>query len=224
MLDSCGVPSTPMVARIPLRASATICHKPSVVIVNHASIARWSSCGSYVGPNRNWSRLRPYDRALVPQFAGSEPQPSGDVHSDPLLEWRGPGSDRLRPMERPKTRYTSVGDVAYQIVGNCPFDLLYCVGLGSNCELIWDTRLNREYFSKLASFSRLIYFDRRGTGASDPIPNDVLPPWRTGAEDIEAVLDAAGSEQAALVGEAEAGAMAILFSSPILSGSGAWHC
>jgi pimeloyl-ACP methyl ester carboxylesterase len=116
-------------------------------------------------------------------------------------------------MERPETRYTSLdgADIAYQIVGNGPFDLLYFVGLGANVELIWDARLPREFFSQMASFSRLILFDRRGTGASDAIPNDALPPWEDWDEDIRAVLDAAGSERAALVGEAEAGAMAVLF-------------
>jgi class 3 adenylate cyclase len=116
-------------------------------------------------------------------------------------------------MRRPETRYASVGgaDVAYQILGDGPFDLLYCIGLGGNIELIWDATLPREFFTQVASFSRLILFDRRGTGASDPIPNDSLPPWEDWAEDIRAVLDAAGSERAALVGEAEAGAMAVLF-------------
>jgi class 3 adenylate cyclase len=116
-------------------------------------------------------------------------------------------------MRRPETRYASVSgsDVAYQIAGDGPFDLLYCIGIGSNIELIWDARLPREFFTQLASFSRLILFDRRGAGASDPIPNDALPPWEDWSEDIRAVLDAAGSERAAIVGEAEAGAMAVLF-------------
>ena len=116
-------------------------------------------------------------------------------------------------MQTPRTRYVTVegADVAYQVIGDGPFDLLYCVGLGSNVELVWDVRLAREFFSQLATFSRLILFDRRGTGASDPIANDAFPPWEDWAEDIRAVLDATGSEQAALVGEAEAGAMAVLF-------------
>ena len=116
-------------------------------------------------------------------------------------------------MARPRTLYTSVdgADVAYQIVGDGPIDLLYCIGLASNIELIWDSRLAGGFFSQVASFSRLILFDRRGTGASDPIPNNALPPWEDWVEDIKAVLDASGSEQAALVGELEAGAMAVRF-------------
>jgi class 3 adenylate cyclase len=116
-------------------------------------------------------------------------------------------------MERPKTRYTSVGgsQIAYQIVGDGPFDLLYCYGLASNIELMWDEPLAREFFTQLASFSRLILFDRRGTGASDRIAHDALPPWEDWVQDIEAVLDAAGSEVAALVSEIESGPMSVLF-------------
>jgi pimeloyl-ACP methyl ester carboxylesterase len=116
-------------------------------------------------------------------------------------------------MQRPETHYTSVdgADVAYQVVGDGPFDLLYCVGLGGNIELGWERRLPRQWFSQVASFSRLINFDRRGTGASDPIPTNALPPWEDWVEDIRAVLDAAGSERAVLVGEGEAGPMAVLF-------------
>jgi class 3 adenylate cyclase len=102
-------------------------------------------------------------------------------------------------------------DVAYQVVGDGPFDLIYCVGLGSNVDLMWDVRPHREFFTSVASFCRLILFDRRGTGLSDPIPNDAFPPWEDWAEDIRAVLDAAGSERPAIVGEAEGGAMAVLF-------------
>jgi len=115
-------------------------------------------------------------------------------------------------MDAPETSYVAVGDadVAFQVLGEGP-DLLYCIGLGSNIELMWDVRPIAEFFSQLASFGRLIIFDRRGTGVSDAIPNDSFPPWEDWSDDMRAVLDATGSEHAALVGEGEAGAMAVLF-------------
>lgn len=115
-------------------------------------------------------------------------------------------------MDAPETRYVAVGDsdVAFQVVGQGP-DLLYCCGLGTNIELCWEIRPVAEFFTQLASLSRLILFDRRGAGASDAIPNDSFPPWEDWAEDMRAVLDATESERAALVGEGEAGAMAVLF-------------
>ena len=82
-------------------------------------------------------------------------------------------------IERPPTKYVSVGeaDVAYQVIGDGPMDLLFCYGLGSHIELVWDAEPLVEIFRRLASFSRLIYFDRRGTGASDRVPDTVVPTW-----------------------------------------------
>ena len=70
-------------------------------------------------------------------------------------------------MEAPETRYVAVGDadVAYQVVGEGPPDLLYCYGIGNQVELAWDVPGIAEFMSGLAAFSRLIFFDRRGTGA-----------------------------------------------------------
>jgi class 3 adenylate cyclase len=119
-------------------------------------------------------------------------------------------------MDAPETQYVNVGDadVAYQVLGDGSFDLLYCIGMGSHIELLWDLPHAADFFKRLASFSRLILFDRRGMGASDPLPSVAgkrLPPWEEWAEDMRAVLDAAESDEAALVGEQEAGAMAVLF-------------
>jgi class 3 adenylate cyclase/pimeloyl-ACP methyl ester carboxylesterase len=119
-------------------------------------------------------------------------------------------------MKAPETQYVSVGeaDVAYQVLGEGPFDLLYCIGLGSHVELLWDLPHAADFFRRLASFSRLILFDRRGMGASDPLPaaaGNALPPWEDWADDMRAVLDAVGSNEAAVMGEQEAGAMAVLF-------------
>jgi len=116
-------------------------------------------------------------------------------------------------MEGPETRYVAVGDsdVAYQVVGDGPLDLLYCFGAGSHIEWCWEVPSIAEFFFRLSSFSRLIVFDRRGTGASDGVPRNAIPTWEQWAEDMGAVLDAAGSRQAAILATLDAGPMAILF-------------
>jgi class 3 adenylate cyclase len=116
-------------------------------------------------------------------------------------------------MEAPETRYVAVGDadVAYQVVGDGPFDLLYCYGLGSHIEHCWDIPGQAEYLEGLAAFSRLILFDRRGSGASDGVSLSALPTWEEWAEDIEAVLGAAGSERTAILATLDAGPIAVLF-------------
>ena len=107
----------------------------------------------------------------------------------------------------PQVRYTSVGDanVAYMVLGDGPFDLLYSWGLGGHIDLIWDQPAAQRLFPRLASFSRLIMFDRRGTGESDPVPTGGLPTWEDWTEDIRAVLKAAGSKRAALFASIDCG-------------------
>lgn len=116
-------------------------------------------------------------------------------------------------MEAPETRYVAVGDadVAYQVVGDGPLDLLYCYGLGSHIEHCWEIPGQSEYLNDLATFSRLIFFDRRGTGASDGVPLNAMPTWEEWTEDIEAVLGAAGSKRTAILATLDAGPIAILF-------------
>lgn len=115
-------------------------------------------------------------------------------------------------MEAPETRYVAVGeaDVAYQVLGKGS-DLLFCYGLGSHIDLYWGDYPDWEMFAKLASFMRLILLDRRGTGASDGVPRGNTPTWEEWAEDFGAVLDAAGSNQAAILATLDAGPIAILF-------------
>ena len=109
--------------------------------------------------------------------------------------------------------YVAVGeaDVAYQVVGDGPVDLLYFYGLGSNIEVFWGVPEFAEFLKRLASFSRLIFFDRRGTGASDGVPRNAIPTWEEWTEDVMAVLDAAGSERAAILAATDAGPIAVLF-------------
>ena len=116
-------------------------------------------------------------------------------------------------MEAPETRYVAVGeaDVAYQVVGDGPVDPLYCYGLGSHVELSWYSPGWAELLPRLASFSRLIFFDRRGTGASDGVPRNAIPTWEEWTEDIVAVLEATGSRRTAVLAATDAGPIAILF-------------
>ena len=116
-------------------------------------------------------------------------------------------------MKRPETEYVAVGDanVAYQVLGEGPIDLLYCFGLGSNLEYIWEYQPSADGLRQLSSLGRLIFFDRRGTGCSDAVPRTAIPTWEEWAEDIGAVLDAVGSERSAIYGQLDAGALAILY-------------
>jgi class 3 adenylate cyclase len=115
-------------------------------------------------------------------------------------------------MEAPETRYVTVGDaqVAYQIVGSGPIDLVYHHGL-CHLDLQWDVEPEAAFNRSLASFSRLILFDRRGCGASERMPHGRFPTWEEWNGDLLAVLDAAESQSTAIFAEAEAGPMAMLF-------------
>jgi class 3 adenylate cyclase len=111
----------------------------------------------------------------------------------------------------PKTRYVRIGGVhiAYQVIGDGPIDLVYVPSWISQVEHYWDEPAVARYFQRIASFSRLIMFDRRGTGLSDPIAG--TPTLEEQMDDVVAVMDAAGSERAAVFAWLEGGAMAALF-------------
>jgi pimeloyl-ACP methyl ester carboxylesterase len=114
---------------------------------------------------------------------------------------------------QPETRYAKSGDVniAYQVVGDGPLDLVYVPGWISNIELMWEEPSHARLLRRLASFSRLILFDKRGTGLSDPVPIERLPTLEQRMDDVRAVMDAAESERAALFGSSEGGLMSVLF-------------
>jgi class 3 adenylate cyclase len=116
-------------------------------------------------------------------------------------------------VERSETRYARSGEVsiAYQVVGDGPFDLVYVPGFVSNIELMWEEPGLARFLERLASFSRLILFDKRGTGLSDPVPTDRLPTLEERMDDVRAVMDAVGSGRAALLGHSEGGNMCVLF-------------
>jgi class 3 adenylate cyclase len=113
----------------------------------------------------------------------------------------------------PETRYAKSGEVniAYQVVGDGELDLVYVPGWISNVELMWEEPNFARFLNRLASFSRLILFDKRGTGLSDRVPNHELPTLEERMDDLRGVLDAVGSERAAVFGHSEGGNMCVLF-------------
>jgi class 3 adenylate cyclase len=111
----------------------------------------------------------------------------------------------------PKTQYATSGDVriAYQVVGEGPFDLVFVPGFISNLDLAWEEPYRARVWTRLAAFARLIMFDKRGTGLSDRAVG--VPTLEERMDDVRAVMDAVGSQQAALFGISEGGAMSLLF-------------
>ncbi|HTO10244.1 MAG TPA: adenylate/guanylate cyclase domain-containing protein [Candidatus Binatia bacterium] len=116
-------------------------------------------------------------------------------------------------MAAPETRYARSGDlhIAYQTAGDGPQDLVFVHGWISHIEHVWEEPSVARFFSRLASFTRLILLDKRGTGMSDPVSLDRLPTLEERMDDVRAVMDAAGSERATLFGTSEAGALNLLF-------------
>ena len=115
--------------------------------------------------------------------------------------------------DRPRTRYTKAGDynIAYQVAGDGPIDIAYIPGFVSNVELAWDEPLFARYVERLMSFSRVILFDKRGTGMSDRVAMHELPTLEERVDDLVAVLDAAGADRPALLSHSEGGNMAVFF-------------
>ncbi|HJR52489.1 MAG TPA: adenylate/guanylate cyclase domain-containing protein [Gemmatimonadota bacterium] len=113
----------------------------------------------------------------------------------------------------PETRYAKSGNVniAYQVLGEGPVDLVYVPGWVSNLEVAWEHPGLARFFRRLAAFSRLVLFDKRGTGLSDRVPPDHLPTLEQRMDDVRAVMDEVGSERAVLMGHSEGGNMCVLF-------------
>jgi class 3 adenylate cyclase len=113
--------------------------------------------------------------------------------------------------DRPPIRYANAGGVgiAYRVMGEGPLDLVLVPGFSSNLEIDWENPLAARLYQRLASFSRLIVFDKRGMGLSDR--NVGAPTLEERMHDVRAVMDAVGSERAALIGLSEGGPMSVLF-------------
>lgn len=116
-------------------------------------------------------------------------------------------------MEMPKTRYAVSGgvNIAYQVVGEAALDLIWAPPWVSHVEEAWEEPTLARFLARLASFSRLIIFDKRGTGMSDRVPEAALPTLEERMDDMRAVLDAAGSERSAIFGASEGGSLAVVF-------------
>lgn len=108
-------------------------------------------------------------------------------------------------------RFARSGDVnvAYRVVGDGPIDLVYAQGAYTHLDVYWELPAFRHYCERLAEFSRLILFDKRGYGMSDRVPSATTLEERM--DDIRAIMDAVGSERAAIIGESEGGPLALLF-------------
>jgi len=115
--------------------------------------------------------------------------------------------------ESPVTRYARSGEtsIAYQVIGDGPVDLVFVMGWVSNLDGFWREPRTARFLRSLASFSRLILFDKRGTGLSDRVAVAELPTLEVRMDDVRAVMDACGSSRAALIGISEGGPMCALF-------------
>lgn len=155
-------------------------------------------------------------RERLVEDLGMDPSPETVAVYDELLQSTRPSAapksaSRVQD-ERPETQYARTADgvyIAYQVTGSGPIDLLFNVGLISHVEAAWDIPGKAQFFRRLASFCRLIRFDKRGSGMSDPVARSATLEERT--EDMRAVLDAVGSKRTALLGISEGGAMSILY-------------
>jgi class 3 adenylate cyclase len=112
-----------------------------------------------------------------------------------------------------ETKYTRLGRdrIAYQVFGTGPLSLVMISGSFGHVDTIWEDAAAGLFLRTLASFSQVIRFDRRGTGASDPVPLDQLPPWESHAEELAAVLDEVGSDRVALLAQLDGGPLALFF-------------
>jgi pimeloyl-ACP methyl ester carboxylesterase/class 3 adenylate cyclase len=131
-----------------------------------------------------------------------------------ILQSHQPGETqtaRITADARPKTKYARSGDIniAYQVIGDGPVDLVYVPGWVSHLEYGWEEPLLARFYRRLASISRLILFDKRGTGLSDQMTD--IPTLEQRMDDVRAVMEAAGSERAIVFGMSEGGNMALLF-------------
>lgn len=148
-------------------------------------------------------------RIVVPE--GDEDDPETEIFEavEPISSTFPP----ILPIYSPETNYVQNGDVniAYQVAGEGDLDVVFVMGWVSHLEYFWKEPHFAAFLNRLASFSRLILFDKRGTGLSDRVPLSELPTLEQRMEDVHAVMDAVGSESAVLIGVSEGGPMCSLF-------------
>jgi DNA-binding SARP family transcriptional activator/pimeloyl-ACP methyl ester carboxylesterase/class 3 adenylate cyclase len=167
---------------------------------------------AYVRQRRRTAALRQYQRCVevLQRELGVAPEPATtrrfrEIQSDAPPE---PAATVV-----PTTHYVRSGDVnlAYQVIGEGPPDLVLVPGWVSNVECFWEEPRVARFLRHLAGIGRLILFDKRGTGLSDRVPQDALPTLEQRMTDVRAVMDAVGSKRATLVGYSEGGSMCALF-------------
>lgn len=129
------------------------------------------------------------------------------------MRMQAPDVPAVAELPVPETRYARSGDVdiAYQVIGDGPVDLVFVMGWVSHLEYFWKEPSFARFLRRLASFSRLILFDKRGTGLSDRVPIALLPSLELRMDDVRAVMDAVGSQRAAICGVSEGGPLSALF-------------
>jgi pimeloyl-ACP methyl ester carboxylesterase len=122
-------------------------------------------------------------------------------------------TDESAPDSRPAVHYARSGavNIAYQVIGSGPIDIVFVMGWVSHLEYFWREPSFDRFLRRLASMGRLIVFDKRGTGLSDPVPLRELPALDERLDDVRAVMEAAGSQHAVLLGVSEGGPLCTLF-------------
>ena len=173
----------------------------------------------YARQGRRTAALRQYQVCVeaLRRELGVGPEPATTQCYQQTVRRAAPretGSDRADDAGvAPTTRYTRSGEVnlAYQIIGSGPADLVLVPGWLSNVECFWEEPRLARFLRRLASFGRLILFDKRGTGLSDRVTLDALPSLEQRMSDVRAVMDTVGCERATLVGYSEGGTMCALF-------------
>ncbi|HEY8548847.1 MAG TPA: alpha/beta fold hydrolase [Vicinamibacterales bacterium] len=159
-------------------------------------------------PRRGYRFVAPVSVASAEPVAASAAVPLARAAGQGRATTAAPPVSTFTP---PETRYARSGDVniAYQVLGDGPFDLVFVMGWVSHLEYFWREPSFARFLRRLASFSRLILFDKRGTGLSDRVT--VLPSLEQRIDDVRAVMEAVGSRQAALLGVSEGGPLCSLF-------------
>ena len=114
---------------------------------------------------------------------------------------------------QPRTRYVRgpEGHVAYQVVGQGPRDIVFVPDHPNNIEIMWEEPAVARFFERLATMGRVICFDKRGTGISDPVPLGAIPTIERWMDDITTVIDAVGSTRIVPFGHGDGGPIAMLF-------------
>jgi len=169
-----------------------------------------SRAAARLGVGRDAVRYQIRKHALRPDPSAGQAAPRPlPAAAGPVI--REPFPTVTHDAPRPLTRYAKSGAVhiAYQVCGDGPFDLVLVPGFVSHLEYIWEHPWPADFVRRLASFSRLIRFDKRGTGLSDR--SDMNFTLEQRMEDVKAVMDAVGSQRAALFGYSEGGPMSLLF-------------